>query len=420
MIFITFSIIVLSILSYKKTVLFSAVVLLYMNNLSSGFEGVKLPYLISLVHILLFYVMGYYKRRNNRYPRLILIPTLIASINYLISSYVGSVHSYTKNIVNIAAWFYYPYIIWHLMSTKKDIEYYGRIFFGFFLIVVGYALLEFLLGQNVYSKWADETGIISGELGGVEEVQRFGLLRCNSILPYCSALGMTCSIVFTALVILKRLGKIYLCDKLLMFMLPFCVLLSGTRSQFVVFVMCFWALFLNKEYRKTKGLRFLFVLGALGALVFSAILAEMVNSILYSNSSSVGGSNLGLRLDQLSITESYWQQAPWFGHGRSFTWEVAIPESPRLLGAESIVFTQLIDHGIFGLMSYYLIGICLAIWCYRYSKPLSMLPIAFIAGKTMSTVVGVEYNILIILCIFVIKAITTGQNSKYEVQHLRN
>lgn len=365
-------------------------------------------------------MMGYNKQQKMGYPRFILIPTLIASFLYIISSCVGSIHSYGKNIVNIAAWFYYPYIIWHLMSTRKDVEYYGRIIFGFYLIVVGYALLELLLGQNIYSKWADEAGIISGELGGLEVGQRFGLLRCNSILPYCSALGMTCSLVFTILIILKREGRKYLCDNILMLMLPFCVLLSGTRSQFVVFVMCLLALFLNKDYRKTKSLRFLLVVGVLGSLVFSAVLAEIVNSILYSNSSSAGGSSLEIRLVQLSITESYWQQAPWFGHGRNYTWDVAIPDNPSLLGAESIVFTQLIDHGIFGLFSYCLIGICLAVWCYRYSKPLSMLPIAFMVGKTMSTVVGVEYNIPIILCIFVVKAIIIGRNSKYEVQHLRN
>ena len=46
-----------------------------------------------------------------------------------------------------------------------------------------------------------------------------------------------------------------------------------------------------------------------------------------------------------------------------------------------------------------------------------MIPIAFIAGKTMSTVVGVEYNIPIILCIFVVKALILYKDSQYEVEY---
>ena len=419
MIVVTILLIALSIYSFKKTVLFSAGIFIFMNNLSSGIAGVKLIYLISLVHIFLFYIMGYYKRMNNKYPQLILIPTFLASICYLLSSYVGSVHSYAKNIVNIAAWFYYPYIIWHVMSNKKDIDYYGKVLFSFFLIVTCYALIELIIGHNIYAVWAEKSGIIAGELGGVDEEKRFGLLRCNSILPYSSALGMTCSIIFMTLIILKRVGR-YHFSKILIVLLPFCVLLSGTRSQFVVFMICLLALFLNKDYRKAKSMRFILMMGIIGAFAFSAVLAEIVHSIIYSNTSSTGGSSIGLRLGQFYITESYWQQAPWFGHGRSFTWDVAIPESPGLMGAESIIFTQLIDHGIFGLLSYYLIGICLAIWCHRYSKPLAMLPIAFLVGKTMSTVVGVEYNIPIILCIYVVRSLTLIHKPNNEVQHIRS
>lgn len=417
MIAILFLLLIASFVSYKKAVLFSAVVLMFMNNLSSGIEGVKLYYAIVLVQIALFYLLGYYKKKKESYPLLILVPTLIAGVCYIISSYVG-MHQYGKNIVNIMAWFYYPYIVWHVMSSPKEVIYYGRILILFFFVVTGYAFLEFLIGQNIYSLWADKAQIIAGESGGAETVERFGLLRCNSILPYSSALGMGASIVFTSLVILTTKGKRFFThESLLIFLLPLCVLLSGTRSQFIVFILCFMGLLLTKEYRKSRNMRVLIIIGLVAVAVFSSVFAEIIDSVLYSDTSSTEGSSMAMRLRQFDITAYYWLQSPLFGHGRSFTWEVAIPNDSALMGAESIVFTQLIDHGIAGLISFYLIGVCLTVWCYRYSRPLAMLPIAFIVGKTITTVVGVEYNIPIILCIFVVKALTLNQDSQYATKY---
>lgn len=416
MIAILFLLLIASFVSYKKAVLFSAVVIMFMNNLSSGIEGVKLYYAIVVAQIVLFYLLGYHKQKKDNYPLLILVPTLIAGICYLISSYVG-MHQYTKNIVNIMAWFYYPYIVWHVMSSSKEVIYYGKILILFFFVVTGYAFLESLIGQNLYSLWADKAGIIAGELGGAETVERFGLLRCNSILPFSSALGMGSSIVFTSLVILTTKGKRFFTHEiLLIFLLPLCVLLSGTRSQFIVFVLCFLSLLLTKEYRKSRNMKMLIIIVLAAVVAFSSVIVEIIDSVIHSDTSSTEGSSMAMRLMQFDITSYYWLQSPLFGHGRSFTWEVAIPNHSALMGAESIIFTQLIDHGIVGLISFYSIGICLAIWCYRYSLPLAMLPIAFMVGKTMSTVVGVEYNIPIVLCIFVVKALTLYQNSKYAVK----
>jgi len=413
MIVVLLLLIIASFVSYKKAVLFSAVVFMFMNNLSSGIQDVKFYYVIVLAQVVLFYMLGYHKRKKENYPLLLLVPTLISSVCYIISSFLGT-HQYVKNIVNIMSWFYYPYIVWHIMSSPKEVIYYGKVLGWFFVVVAGYALLELLIGRNIYSLWADKAGIIAGDLGGLDTVERFGLLRCNSILPYSSALGMGASIIFMLLVILTTKGKSFVSKgNLLIFLLPLCVLLSGTRSQFIVFALCFMGLLLAKEYRESREMKLLMVIGVVLAVSLSPVLMEIVDSILHSDESSTEGSSLLIRLNQLDIAVSYWLQSPWFGHGRNFTWEVAIPNDPGLLGAESIVFTQLIDHGMVGLVSFYLIGICLAVWCYQYSGPLAILPVAFMVGKTMSTVIGVEYNIPIVLCIFVVKSLTLIQDSQY-------
>lgn len=417
MIVLLLLVIVASAIAYKKTVLFSAATLMYMGNLSSGIEGIRLYYAVVLIQIVFFYLFGHYKKRKDDYPYLILIPTLIAGICYLLSSILGTIHNYAKNVVNICAWFYYPYIVWHVMSTKKDVVRYGKILTAFFFIVAGYTFIELALGQNIYALWADNAGIIAGELGGLEAGERFGFLRCNSILPYSSALGMNSSFVFFVITILVAKGfNFSTYQRVLIYLMPLCVLFCGTRSQYIVFFLCFMAIMLFKEYRRLKDVRILTIIGVITLFAFSAVFGEIIDSIIHSDSSSTGGSNMDMRLNQYAITMSYWQRFPWFGYGRNFTWEVAIPENPALLGAESIIFTQLLDHGLAGLLCFYAIGICLAICCYKHSKPLTMIPIAFIIGKTLSTVIGVDYNIPIVLCIFVIRALTLYQVPQYEIK----
>ena len=411
MIVVLLSVILFSIIDLKKGILFTAGTLMFMNNLSSGIPEVKLFYAVVLIQIVLFFFLGEYDKM--KYPKLILIPTLFASFCYIASSYFGAIHDYAKNIVNISTWFVFPYLVWHCICTKEDVLYFSRVLLTFFFVVAGYALIELLLGFNIYSEIANDTGMIAGELGGLESSERFGLLRCNSILPYSSALGMNSSLVFVTTIILiayhVKIHPYYFC---LVFLLPFCVLLSGTRSQFVVFATCFLAFLMDRKYRNSSHIKVLVLLGFVSVLLLSPVLLEIIDSIIHSDSSSTQGSNLTMRLNQFAITESYWQQSPWFGWGRNYTWNVAIPDNPALLGAESIIFTQLIDHGAFGLFCFYFIGICLAVYCYSFSMPLAILPIAFMLGKTMSTVVGVEYNIPIVLCVLAVKTILIYKKRK--------
>ncbi len=329
-------------------------------------------------------------------------------------------HSYAKTAVNVIAWFFYPYVVYQMLHTRKDVMFFGKSLCVFFFFVGIYALVELSIGYNVYSSFAEKMGIIQGELGGLGQTERFGFLRCNSFLPYSSALGMNSALIFSCVMILKSANITILSsiEKYLLVLLPVCVLLCGTRSQFVVFIICLIGLYLSRSFRRSQLAISLMLVGIIIAVSFMSFFQELAISILSPEKSSVGESSIEMRLFQFEITEYYWSKSPWFGLGRNFTWEVAIPQNPALFGAESIVFTQLMDHGLVGLLLYYTFAICLAIWCYKYSESLAILPIAFIVGKTLSTVVGVEYNIPIILCLFVARAITLFKGSKkHELQY---
>ncbi len=419
MIIVLILFILFSLYDYKRAVFVTASTLMFTNNLSSGIPGVKLFYAVAIIQVLLYYLQGFYKKLIH-VSKLLLYPAILLIFSYFISNYVGVMHSYAKTAVNVIAWFFYPYVVYQMLHTRKDVMFFGKSLCVFFFFVGIYALVELSIGYNVYSSFAEKMGIIQGELGGLGQTERFGFLRCNSFLPYSSALGMNSALIFSCVMILKSANITILSsiEKYLLVLLPVCVLLCGTRSQFVVFIICLIGLYLSRSFRRSQLAISLMLVGIIIAVSFMSFFQELAISILSPEKSSVGGSSIEMRLLQFEITEYYWSKSPWFGLGRNFTWEVAIPQNPALLGAESIVFTQLMDHGLVGLLLYYTFAICLAIWCYKYSESLAILPIAFIVGKTLSTVVGVEYNIPIILCLFVARAITLFKGSKkHELQY---
>lgn len=415
MIIIYILFILFSLYDYKKAVFFTASTLMFMNNLSSGIPGVKLFYAVAIVQIILFYLLGYNKKNTkDSFPLFLLVPILCAVVTYFVSNYVGIIHSYAKTFVNVLTWFYFPYIVWQLLSTKEDVVYMWKSLICFFFVVGVYAVIELLVGHNIYSEWADKAGIIQGELGGLNTVERFGILRCNSILPWNSALGMTSSLMFLVLILLrsKRITVLPLLENALVVLLPLSVLLCGGRSLFLALAICVVGLMFSSKIRKNKTYKGFVVLAIIALIFFAAYFEELVRTILHSDDSSAGGSSMTMRLNQFAIVEYYWQQSPWFGNGRNFTWEYVIPYNAGLLGAESIIFVQLLDHGLFGLVTYYAIGICLTVWCYHYSISLAALPIAFLFAKTVSTIVGVEYCIPLVFSIIAIKGLSLSMNKR--------
>ena len=128
----------------------------------------------------------------------------------------------------------------------------------------------------------------------------------------------------------------------------------------------------------------------------------IIDSIIHSDKAAVGSSS-DMRMEQLDICLYYLHSAPWFGHGKNYIWEYVRPYNPALYGAESVWFPTMVDYGLVGCFTYLLIIIGLIVWLYKFDKILCFLPLAFLVGKSVSIVIGIELNYVIITSIVLIK-----------------
>lgn len=393
---------------YKKAVLLTASSLLFLPNLASGIPGIKLLYIISILQVILFYLKGYNNLKKEPYPLWLLIPSVTTSFGYIMSDIYGISKNLPIIIVNCICYFYYPYILWHLLNTKESLKQYLKYLLGFFSIVAIYALIELGLGRNVIADFCRNYGIVENLMGTEDSRERFGLLRCNSILPYSSALGMLSALMFFILLNLRAL-KLQINKRqetILLFLLPFCVLLSGTRSQFCVFAICLIPIFFWGDFLKTKTAKVLLLTSITVLILFSGLFYDIAISIIDSDNSQVGGSSSDLREVQLDICLQYFAQNPIWGNGRNYIWEYVRPYHPMLMGAESVWFPTMVDYGLVGCINYLFIVLGTIVVLWKKSLILCFFPIAFLFGKTISIVIGVELSTLLVFTILLSKMYT--------------
>lgn len=407
--------------NFKHAVFATAVIWVIMPQWSSGITGVKLAYIVIIFQCMFYFVWIRMNKREvclDSYPKWIGIPCALAGLGYMLSNQFGDMHNLPITVVNIINYFLYPYIVFKLIKSKRDLLVYTKVMFTFFVIVCGYAIVEAVLFRNIIVEIAQEMNLIEGIMGTEDVEERFGFARCSSILSYSSALGMTSSITFFIYLYLKSkgfsIGKIK--DRLLLILLPLCVLLSGTRSQMIVFVVCVLPFMFYENFKKTKTYKVMLTMGGLAILLFSSFFLMIVDSIIHSD--KTGGSSSEMRMEQLGVCLLYFESAPWFGHGKNYIWEYVRPVHPELLGAESVWFAMIVDYGIVGCITYLLIIIGLVVWLYRYDKILCFLPLAFLVGKTISIVIGIELNYVIITSIVLVKIHQLMSNTPHEAKYI--
>ena len=139
----------------------------------------------------------------------------------------------------------------------------------------------------------------------------------------------------------------------------------------------------------------------MAAFFLMPFINSLINSIV--DTQSVGGSSQELRLNQLEIAYMYMQQSPIWGNGRLYTWNYAIPNTPALMGAESIWFQLMIDYGSMGCLSFIVLLLCVGYELQKRDRFLLLFPLAFLVSKSLSAIIGVDFNALLVFSLILIK-----------------
>ena len=135
--------------------------------------------------------------------------------------------------------------------------------------------------------------------------------------------------------------------------------------------------------------------------VAGSFMLEIIDSFV--NSDKVHGSNSDMRMEQLLVTLIYWARSPIWGNGNGFVWTFVKEVDADIAGAESIWFQVLLDQGLVGAVAYLGVNINAALAVFKKVKLWIFVPLGFLAGKTLSSVLGIELSLLFVLTIILLK-----------------
>lgn len=155
---------------------------------------------------------------------------------------------------------------------------------------------------------------------------------------------------------------------------------------------------IRKSRHKIKIILGLLLVLVVAYLLIGNIIVAKFADAFQDDGGETGGSNIAMRLQQLSFSWDLFLQSPWFGNGFNYFWEyIKVKDnylSSMLLGAESYIFILLIERGgiLIVLILLYFISLI------RY----------FIQCRTLES-----YFALSLLVAFLVNSIVTGNLYKW-------
>ncbi len=362
---------------------------------------------VSFLDLIVCCVVGLFILRggvNNvvKYPFLICV--IAVAISYFCSNKFGCEKHWMMSITKLITSYVYPLVIWNCLKEKNKFDLYIKSMIIFAIVLVAYALIELVTNSNPIIEAGLRSDIFMNNVT-LGDNTRFGVRRLQSFLHLYGAFGYTCSSLFIILLYLKIYdpSKINIPDLLfygLLGLLIVSILCTGTRSVYLSYVVG-----LGIFYKKLKKyFTVVLVLLPVAMLLFSmsSFIMDIVGS--FSDTQNVEGSNSEMRGEQLAVTLYYWLQNPIFGNGPSFTFTTVQVVDPTILGAESIWFVLLIEHGLVGCLAFLLTMFVPIRYLIKCGMPqFVFIVLMFLVNKTFSSVPGIFEGYFFIYLVFLVR-----------------
>lgn len=407
----------LIITNYKNGVLAIAFILQPLTYIGSGIGDVSLYYVMAAVALALL-PFTYYSKYIKSYPKLLLIPTSLMAISYLVTN---SICKHPKTVLilsNIVTQFLFPLVLWCVLSSRKSLDRSVKIIVYMCLLSTIVMIPEMIFKHNYFTDFVTSNFAIADFYYDTTTV-RYGLKRINSIFSYFSTSGMygylSAFILWIIAAKYKSKKNIYFVLFLLMIFLSFS---SGSRATFLGIFCILIGLFTDKKIQEKSLFRIIICLSILLLPLVANYVGDIVDSIVNSDTSkSATGSSADMRLLQWEACLPSFEESPIWGNGRMYIWEEVAPRFPILQGAESIFFSLSVDYGIMGIITYIIMIICCSIFLFRIESRLAFLPIGYFLILSLSPDVGIQYNQLLSFSVLSYKLIDFRRNKNEVFNH---
>ena len=360
---------------------------------------------LGLVAILIgLYKYGFRRIFSNPLSWCLILPLLSQIVTMWI--YGRFIPSY---LIRTSVIYLIPVILYLSLENKADTKYYIKCVKWYLVIIVLYSFYEEIVQYNPVMQYCaqnpDLFGWTTSRIDGESmNTMRFGMRRSQSL--FGSEAAFAAVIIYYFFVIRKyQSDNNNLIERnVILFLtisIPFCVLFTGTRSAMLAFVIACVGLLSLKRIRRNW---YYYAIALVVAFFMSSYLGSVIDSIINSSNSEIGGSTEEMREGQWEIALYYLAKNPICGNGVGFTASLIAEDEQGLFGAEGMWLTAMMDRGIVGVVSIlfsYIIVIILLIKKKMYSAVWILL--SFLVFKTITTVVGVSENYAILVAVFYIR-----------------
>lgn len=378
-------------------------------NMFAGIGPLIFSQVFGLIAIVIIYIQdsSYFKRFPLKHT-IALYSLLILIANFLNEQHTPSMLAFLSTSVLL------PFVLWKSVDTELKIRYFIKCWTVYFLIICIYGFYEAATDSNPFAEWMMTTGdSVFGGFRRVSDSHRFGFRRIQSLMLYRDPCGAYSALFWGFLFYYRKyhpeiIGKGWLrtATSLLMYMLPFIVLLTGTRACIAIIVVC-----MIGAFRRLK-IKYLFVIIPL-VIISTIFLGDYLDTIYksFSDTSSVAGSNLNMREMQLNAILNTVSESPIYGNGFG-SWKDYSNYAEDILGAESQWFQLLLKVGILGTLSYFALVVSL-VWYILKSNIsyLLFIVLAFFVGLTLSSLPGFKEPVL-----FLFLGVIYSQNKKIKLK----
>ncbi len=308
-------------------------------------------------------------------------------------------------LLELLSYYIFPFALFCVIQKKKDLNVYLKYLSVFLVLIVVYTIFEELTYSNPIMDWCVSHKHQFSWVTSTKEI-RFGVKRAQSFLMFSSALGGLCNYSFFIIAYLKSQKYKYVNSPVfsfLLYALPICSFLTGTRSVIFPFmIICLG--FINLKTIIKYKLTFLIV-SIIAILPMQSYLSKIGDSILASDDEKNHmGSSRDMREEQFEVATYYMEKSPslWYGNGLDYTDKVK-KKDWRIRGAESIWMPRMIEQGYIGVISLALTFVIMLLLLFKYKMYACLwVMLSFIVGKTISAMLGIEegYYLLIFVIIY--------------------
>lgn len=395
--YLVFAVFVILLLrKYEKTAILVAALACWLSLFRDPLKSVNnLSATLSLL-IALWGIIMYFRRLRE-------VPFLWCIVPVLVS-YLATMNAhgyYPKQFLVIIAQYMFPCILYCIINSKERVNYFVKCASGLLILASLYCLFEEIISANPIMHWCENHTDSFTWLHDRTE-HRFGIKRAQSFFSCESAFGITCTYAFLVFFTFMRDNAQIMqvkWRKSLIFLLPLCVFLTGTRSIIICFLIACISLMTAQTIRKY---RFPLIAIALVLVLFMGSYFSSIYDSIFIDSTELGGSSSDMREGQWDIAFYYMAQDFWVGNGINFTGNLLNNGGEEgLFGAEGMWLPVMMDKGMIGVictLASFILGLMEILK--RKQFILVWIWVSFLLMKTITTGVGVEptyYEVILVV-----------------------